>query len=142
MPALTKETAFRKGSAWGVRRVDIAEMGENVFTYVRTLPSSVLIEHEALFEKLEGDATHPIARLAELCTIGICGKNGKPMFELKDAPRLVKEWPFNALMRCADALIEFNGLGEDVKVKAKNLPARQRASSRLRSRKKSRKRRT
>ena len=142
MAALTRATAFRKGAAWGVRRVDVGEMGENVFTYVRTLPSSVLIEHEALFEKLEGDDTHPIARLAELCTIGICSKNGTPLFELKDAPKLVKEWPFNALMRCATVLIEFNGLEEDVKVKAKNSPARQRASSRSRSRKKSRKRRT
>jgi len=134
MPELTKDGAFRKGSRWGVRKVPLDELGDGMFTWVRKLPSSVIVNNKELFEELETTNGHPIERLAEVCTLGICNKSGKQLFTLKDAPRLIDEWPFAALLRCAEYLVSFNRLDETVGAKTKNSKASRRGSSRSGSR--------
>ena len=139
MPELTRAYVKRRRSQWQVAKVATPEFGKDAFTFVRRLPSSAIIANADLFEKLEKSKVHPLESLAKLCTIGLCSKAGEVLYTMAQADELL-EWPTDVLQRCAEKLIEFNGLNEDVKARAKNLPASRRVSSRSRSRKTSRKR--
>lgn len=143
MAELTRAYVRKRRSQWQVAKVETPEFGAGSYTWVRKLAASVIKTHGALFKKAEaeGDKTdgNSMETLAGLCSLGICSKDGEPLYSTKQAAELL-EWPFATLNRCAAKLIEFNGLNESAKVKAKNLPASRRVSSRSRSQKKSRKR--
>ena len=144
MAELTRAYIRKQRAKWMVAKVDTPEFGADGFVFVRTLPSSVYVDHADVFSDAEkSDKNSPADNmriLSKLCALGICSKDGVPLYKVDQAQELLDEWPGDVLQRCADKLIAFNGLGADVKTKAKNLPASRRGSSRSGSRTKSRKR--
>jgi hypothetical protein len=133
MPVLTRAQAL-KCKRFKKRKVPLPELGKDYFVYVRTFSAKMLLEMQHMQEVL-GDTDAKAGRaMAGSCILGVCDAKGQPIFTLDDVDAL-QEWPFAALVRCANAVTDLNtGMVADAETARKKSLRRRKSSSRSGSR--------
>lgn len=133
MPVLTRAQAL-KCKGFKKRKVALPELGKDYFVYVRTFSAKMLRAMQDMQEVL-GDADANAGRaMAASCVLGVCDAKGGPIFTLDDVDAL-QDWPFAALVRCANAITDLNAdLAESAGTARKKALRRRTSSSRSSSR--------
>jgi len=133
MPALTRKTGLAFGATRKPRKVQLPELGEAEFAFIRILDADDLIRLQQLEADLGNSDERSGTAMAAWCVLGMCDEAGKALFTEADLPK-IKKWPYFTLVRCANEIAELNGLTEEaVKISKKSSRSR-RTSLRTRSR--------
>lgn len=133
MPVLTRAQAL-KCKGFKKRKVPLPELGKDYFVYVRTFSTKMLLVMQDMQEALGDTDANAGRAMAGSCVLGICDAKGQPIFTPDDMDAL-QDWPFAALVRCANVVTDLNaGMGEAAGTARKKSLRRRKSSSRSNSR--------
>lgn len=120
MASLTRAAVLRNIATPRVRKVKTPEWGNGTgdgdYTYVRALNAASLTLAAAIEEKHGKDT--PEKKLARMCILGACNKDGKLLYRDKDIAALATGPPM-PMARCVEVMFELSGMTEAAIGKAK-----------------------
>jgi len=119
MPELTRDAAADVRRE--LHRIDIPELGEDIYAFVSPIPARVVLNHKAFSEN---GAVTPDERMCYVLILSLCGEDGELLFTEEDVT-VLQDWPAAALVNTAAKISRTLGLDGGPEDAAKNSPETQ-----------------
>jgi len=78
---------------------------------VKSLSATEALRVQGLAERIDKGKVDNIEAMATWCVLGVCNKQGRRLFKDDDV-KVLMDGPFMPLQRCAEGILDLNGLGQ------------------------------